>query len=93
MLSLAVAAMLLPMQASAQGNDGFFSSGSTGSRGTNDLEGDTGDTYGVNPWSGIGATGENYGTEPAPLGSGIAVLTLLGAGYAIMHGRKRKEQD
>ena len=27
--------------------------------------------------------------EPAPLGSGIAVLTLLGAGYAV--AKKRKE--
>ena len=34
--------------------------------------------------------GHNGGDTPAPLGSGIAVLTALGAGYALVR-RKRDE--
>lgn len=29
-------------------------------------------------------SGESYGDQPAPLGSGLLVLTALGAGYAVL---------
>ena len=98
MLSIAVAAgMLLPCAASAQ-SDGFFRSGGSQTRETATATGSSGELFAVGiegtgsteGWS-TGGSGSG-GTEPyqnAPLGSGLAVLTALGAGYAAVKRRKR----
>ncbi len=82
-LSLAMAiGMLLPATMQAQ-TDGFF-------RGGNDNYENRGDvTIPGNDESGI----SNYGIgETVPLGSGLLILTAVGAGYAISR-RKRSRRD
>ena len=79
-LSLAVAVgMLLPMTTNAQKSDGFFRGGydSYENRATIDDDGEMGH------W-GIG--------ETVPVGSGLLILTTIGAGYAISR-RKRSRRD
>ena len=39
----------------------------------------------VLPQNGLG----DYGNEPAPIGSGLLVLTALGTGYAVARKRKK----
>lgn len=47
---------------------------------------DNPNTFGIDlPQSNLGS---NHQNEPAPLGSGLLILTVLGAGYVV---RKRKE--
>ena len=96
MLSIAVAAgMLLPGAASAQGlfgsgsgssgSDGFFKE--TGSQQRTSGSSTSNETYGFMNDSG---DFENYNTDPqVPLGSGIMVLTVLGAGYVVLKRRKK----
>ena len=68
--------MMLGLSASAQrGMDGFFNY-------DNGLDNRGGELPGL-PTTGIGTTGN----ATAPLGSGLLVLTALGAGYAL---RRRK---
>ena len=76
--------MTMGLAASAQ-NDGFFKSSNIENNraGSNEI----GAITPANPGGGIG----DYGTDqPAPLGSGLLVLTALGAGYALT--RKRNEE-
>lgn len=77
-MSLLVAIiMLLPFAASAQRSDSFFS-------------GFEDDDYENRIASFIGLGNQPFGTEPAPVGSGLLVLTVAGAGYAAL---KRKRSD
>ena len=76
--------MTLGFTANAQGNDSFV-----------DWESDWGNrasggfTPGL-PAGTIGALTGNYDSDPqAPLGSGLLVLTALGAGYAVARKRKK----
>lgn len=80
--------MMLGLTANAQGRDGFFSNwgDNYNDRGTIG----TGSIDNITLPGGNLVTGDGYGNdEPAPLGSGLVVLTALGAGYAV--ARKRKE--
>ena len=79
--------MMLGLTANAQGRDGFFSNwgdnyndrGSIGSSSIDDL----------NLPGGALINGGQYGNdEPAPLGSGLLVLTALGAGYAVYRKKR-----
>ena len=76
--------MMIGLFANAQGRDGFFSSydNGYGNRASGDMEDPNSLIH--FPGQGINETGN----EPAPLGSGLLVLTALGAGYAV--ARKRK---
>ena len=78
-MSLLVAIiMLLPFAASAQRSDSFFS-------------GFEDDDY-ENRIAFIGLGNQPFGTEPAPVGSGLLVLTVAGAGYAALR-RKRSDKS
>ena len=72
--------MMLGLTASAQGRDGFFN---TFDNGYNNRE--VGDPLGIENPGGHGLT---TNTE-TPLGSGLLVLTALGAGYAVARKRKK----
>ena len=77
-MSLLVAIiMLLPFAASAQRSDSFFS-------------GFEDDDY-ENRIKFLGLGNQPFGTEPAPVGSGLLVLTVAGAGYAALR-RKRSNR-
>lgn len=77
-------ALMACMGGLAAHSDGFFSSGDMGGRDATGLS--SGNEYfGMDGYS----TTEHFNTTDAPLGSGIAVLTMLGAGYALM--RKRRD--
>lgn len=79
-MSLLVAIiMLLPFAASAQRSDSFFS-------------GFEDDDYENRIASFIGLGNQPFGTEPAPVGSGLLVLTVAGAGYAALR-RKRSDKS
>ena len=72
------------LAASAQFSESYFKNWDNG---TNDRTGDISSVLPANPGGGIG----EYDTDqPAPLGSGLLVLTALGAGYALT--RKRNEE-
>lgn len=79
--------MTISLTVSAQGRDGFFTSWDNGyGNRTNNAPG----TNLELPNAGGLVNGGDYGNdEPAPLGSGLLVLTALGAGYAIY----RKKRD
>ena len=80
--------LTIGLTANAQGRDGFFSSWNDNynDRGTIG----TGSIDNITLPGGDLVTGNNYGNdEPAPLGSGLLVLTALGAGYAV-YRKKRK---
>jgi len=100
MLSIAVAAgMLLPCAASAQsmfgsgsgssGSDGFFKSGGSQNRDASATSGN--EFYGIEGYAGYSSSNEAYNTTDAPLGSGLVLLTALGAGYALLHRRRDKK--
>ena len=81
-LLLAIALVLtISISASAQ-SDGFFRDG--GNEETNR----TG-TMPLLPGYGVGATNDDQ-TANAPLGSGLIVLTALGAGYAVKRVKSRE---
>ncbi len=67
------------LTANAQGRDGFFSNWNNG------YDNRTGDDR---PTVLGGELGGLQGNQDAPLGSGLLILTALGAGYAI--SRKRE---
>ncbi len=77
---LLVTALVLAIGLSASAQDGFF-------RGGYDDSGDRGTTTPLLPGYGVG---ENNNDQPgtAPLGGGLLVLTVLGAGYALTRKRK-----
>ena len=71
------------LSANAQGRDGFFSSYDNGygdRTGSNDI-------YAPDH----GTTGHVSGNGEAPIGSGLLVLTALGAGYAVARNKKNRE--
>ena len=75
--------MMVGLFANAQGRDGFFSSYDNGygdRTGSNDI-------YAPDH----GTTGHVSGSGEAPLGSGLLVLTALGAGYAVARNKKNRE--
>lgn len=75
--------------ASAQqrgGRDGFFTDWSDVSNGLDKFDDFNNDLFRGGP----NTPGHGGGDTPAPLGSGLLVLTALGAGYAIAR-RKREE--
>ena len=75
--------MMVGLFANAQGRDGFFSSYDNGygdRTGSNDI-------YAPDH----GTTGHVSGSGEAPLGSGLLVLTALGAGYAVVRNKKNRE--
>ena len=80
--------LTIGLAANAQGRDGFFSSwdnDSYNNRGTNpDF------TPGVVLPNGIQMSDSPTNEDPqAPLGSGLLVLTALGAGYAVARKRRK----
>ena len=83
---LLVTALVLAIGLSASAQDGFF-------RGGYDDSGDRGTGAGISattpllPGYGVGA---NHDDQPgtAPLGGGLLVLTVLGAGYAFSRRKK-----
>lgn len=75
-----VIVLTICLTANAQGRDGFFNNSDNDNynRGIND-EGGL-----ILPNAGGLVNGGEYGNdEPAPIGSGLLVLTALGAGYAL----------
>ena len=89
-LSMALAAMMLPAGATAQGNPGesaglFGKGGTFGSNGTGGLF-DFAEQEGEEE---AGITNQGIG-EPAPLGSGLFILLGAGLGYVAL---KRKEDE
>ena len=75
-------AIILTMAFSVSAQDGFFRSDDGGQR--------TG-TPGVDePLVPHGPLGGAQDQDAAPLGSGLLVLTALGAGYALLHRRKHQ---
>ena len=75
--------MMVGLFANAQGRDGFFSSYDNGygdRTGSNDI-------YAPDH----GTTGHVSGNGEAPIGSGLLVLTALGAGYAVARNKKNRE--
>ena len=72
-LSLTMVLMLLSAAVHAQSDDFFRNDGDYTNR-SNEVE------YNI--------TNQTFGQEPAPLGSGLLILTAIGAGYAAMR-RKR----
>ncbi len=78
--------LVLGLGANAQGgkSDGFFGNWDNGV--DRDVENPF-EIGGINVPSGQ-APGDFTGNEPAPLGSGLLILTALGAGYAV--SRKRE---
>ena len=78
-----VLAFLLTMAFSANAQDGFFQSGDGGYRNTPGVD---------EPLVPAGPVGSIKDTEgSSPLGSGLLIMTVLGAGYAI--SRRKKSCD
>ena len=78
-------ALVMTMALSASAQDGFFRSGeSYGDR----TGSGSGEISGVTPAFPGGGVGEHGNDQPAPLGSGLIILTALGAGYAIKRSRE-----
>ena len=72
--------LTISLTASAQGRDSFF----------NSWDNEMGDRAGSDPTSQFALPG-HFGNENtgAPLGSGLLVLTALGAGYAVYRKRNK----
>ena len=84
---LALAFVLtIGLGASAQRGDGFFNNWDDLGNGLDKYDDFDNGLRGGGP----GTPGHGGGDQPAPLGSGIVVLTALGAGYAVAK-RKREE--
>ena len=76
--------MMMAFGANAQGRDGFFSNYDNGTR---NLDGDH--TFDIiAPNHGINGYASGNGEE-VPVGSGLLVLTALGAGYAVYRKRNK----
>ena len=73
--------LTIGLSANAQGNDSFVAwEDNWGVR--------EDDNFPIVPFAALGISG-NINADPSPLGSGLLVLTALGAGYAV--SRRRKE--
>ena len=88
-LSLAMAlGMLLPSVGHAQ-SDGFFrDAGEYSNRDGNAAYSLNNQTFGSDVNGGYNLNNQTFGQDPAPLGSGLLILTAVGAGYAAVR-RKR----
>ena len=75
--------IMIGLFANAQGRDGFFSTYDNGYGNRGDAMEDP-NSFIHFPNQGINETGN----EGAPLGSGLLVLTALGAGYAVYRKRR-----
>lgn len=75
--------LTISLTANAQGkNDNFF----------NDWDTDWNRTSGTTPsvpWEAVGIN-NNIQSDPLPLGSGLIILSALGAGYAVARKRSKK---
>ena len=76
-------ALVLTIGLSAIAQDGFFRGGEDGGSRTGS------GTMPLLPTEGVGASNSDA-TATAPLGSGLIVLTALGAGYAISRKNTRR---
>ena len=79
--------VVIAMGISAVAQDGFFRSDNGGGGRTGEPGGGLGVITPGLPDDGIGVSNSD---KPAPLGSGLLVLTALGVGYAL--SRRRKHQ-
>ena len=77
--------MMLGLTANAQGRDGFFGSWDDDNYDNRGAMSDPNDLGFVLPGGPMGGSGN----QGAPLGSGLLVLTALGAGYAVARKRKK----
>ena len=83
-LLLTAIIMVLGLGASAQrGNDGFFSNFTDG----NNNRGIIDDEDLAAPVHGFTGYAQGNG-DPAPLGTGLLIMTALGAGYAVVRKKK-----
>ena len=80
---LAILLMTMVMGASAQ-TDGFFKDGGYDDNGTREI------ATGSLPRLPQGTVGGSNDDQAAPLGSGLVILTALGAGYVIKRSRELK---
>lgn len=86
-LSLGLAAMLLSANNLAAQNGGLFSRGATADNETSNTRG----LMNINLNTEDGITNGSFGEdEPAPLGSGLAILIGAGLGYVAL---KKKEDE
>ena len=74
--------LTMVLGASAQ-TDGFFRNGGNDDYGNRDLGGST-----ATPRLPQGTVGGSNDDQAAPLGSGLVILTALGAGYAVKRSRE-----
>ena len=74
------AALVMTMAFGASAQDGFFRSGG------DNMDRTVSDQTPALPQ---GSVGEKSDDQPAPLGSGLLVLTALGAGYAVSRRNTR----
>lgn len=81
LLTIALVATL-GLVANAQ-PDGFFRNDGNGDNGTRT------DISGTTPALPSGGVGTRNDDQPAPLGSGLLILTALGAGYAVTRRREK----
>lgn len=73
--------LTIVLGATAQ-TDGFFRDGNSGNYGNRSVDSDL-------PNTPSGVTGSLKGDYDAPLGSGLLILTALGAGYAVTRRREK----
>ena len=79
-------AVVIAMGISAVAQDGFFRSDAGGYV---DRSGEESGISGVTPNLVGGYVGKSDSDAPAPLGSGLLILTALGAGYAVTRRREK----
>lgn len=79
-------AVVIAMGISAVAQDGFFRSDAGGYV---DRSGEESGISGVTPNLVEGPVGGSNNDAPAPLGSGLLILTALGAGYAVTRRREK----
>ena len=80
-------AVVIAMGISAVAQDGFFRSNAGG--GYVDRSGEESGISGVTPNLVGGSVGGSDSDASAPLGSGLLILTALGAGYAVTRRREK----
>ena len=76
-------ALVITMAFGAHAQDGFFRGGEGDYSGSRNISG----TLPGLPQQGVGATNND---QAAPVGSGLLVLTALGAGYAVARKHTRR---
>jgi hypothetical protein len=80
-------AMSLPLNSFAQEKRGLFDSSNTAeSKPTSMLGGG-----GLRTGEQVGVGNQGFNQNPAPLGSGVAMLIAAGAGYALLKSKKQRK--